>query len=363
MKRTATLILGAAMATGFIANAQHAIYVENNTGWSEFHLYAWATGETELFGGWPGATGTATTVGGVQMLKFETAADFDGKTYNLIANNNAALQYDGPAVTLDKDYYFTATAEAMTEIVAPGAETHTLYVLNEGTFNPLYAYAWGTSEIFGGWPGKQAVMQEIDGNQYSTFTFEAADEGTGNVIFNNGSGGDGNQFDAAAIPLNKDTYGKITADNKWEEMAAPGAKEYNLYIENNTGWDALYVYAWGDAEVFGGWPGAKAETTTDKDGKTYYVIPYMGNGEALNLIFNNNAALQYDAATITGNSDYTFVAGADSATETSAVSAVEMDGQNAEVIWFNLQGQRVQNPGQGIFIKVSNGNSSKVRVK
>ena len=104
------------------------------------------------------------------------------------------------------------------------------------------------------------------------------------------------------ITLDKDYY--IIANPESAELTEPASTEVKIYIEDKTGWPALYVYAWGDKEIFGGWPGVKAETSETVGGVTYKVLTVEGNGETENLIFHNNEGTQYDAASITLDKNY-----------------------------------------------------------
>ena len=63
-----------------------------------------------------------------------------------------------------------------------------------------------------------------------------------------------------------------------------------LYVDNKTSWDALALYAWGDAEAFGGWPGMQptGEVVLDGTTWTYFDLGEANRGLNLNLIFNNN---------------------------------------------------------------------------
>lgn len=102
------------------------LYVENNTGWADFYVYAWSESEPELFGAWPGVKGEATaTVDGMTCFVFPFEGN--GKAYNLIFNNNDGNQYDVTQITLDKNYYFIANADgfetAVETIEAEDAET------------------------------------------------------------------------------------------------------------------------------------------------------------------------------------------------------------------------------------------------
>lgn len=63
-----------------------------------------------------------------------------------------------------------------------------------------------------------------------------------------------------------------------------------VYVNDQTGWDALALYAWGDAEAFGGWPGMQPTGSVIKDeiNWTYFDLGEDVRGLNLNLIFNNN---------------------------------------------------------------------------
>ncbi|MBO7455566.1 MAG: hypothetical protein J6T76_04105 [Paludibacteraceae bacterium] len=82
---------------------------------------------------------------------------------------------------------------------------------------------------------------------------------------------------------------------RWGGAAVTPAIEhdgYVMYIDNQTGWDELAVYAWGDAEIFGGWPGAPVTGIEVIDGITYRYVDFGQSNEGLSvsLIFNNNGA-------------------------------------------------------------------------
>lgn len=47
-------------------------------------------------------------------------------------------------------------------------------------------------------------------------------------------------------------------------------------------------------------------------------------------------------------------------TKNVATSVSSIEAENAPVMWFNLQGQQVENPSNGIFVKVANGKAVKV---
>ncbi|MDE6243981.1 MAG: starch-binding protein, partial [Muribaculaceae bacterium] len=61
-----------------------------------------------------------------------------------------------------------------------------------------------------------------------------------------------------------------------------------IYILDNTGWDELAVYIWGNGDSLGGWPGKVAETV-EINGVTYKKVEIPTDASGGNhVIFNNN---------------------------------------------------------------------------
>ena len=86
---------------------------------------------------------------------------------------------------------------------------------------------------------------------------------------------------------------------------------YVIYVEDNSGWDALTLYAWGNdlPELFGAWPGIVATGTVTIKGITYQYFDTGKANEGLtyNLICNNNnGGKQFDLAAVTLDRHYYF---------------------------------------------------------
>jgi len=292
----------------------YAIFCINNTGWDEIAMYAWGDGLPNLYGDWPGVAPTGTQkINGVEYVYWDCGEANNGLKYNFIANNNnhgkQIENNDVLGVTLDKDYYFILKADLSVEAVdpkdppvvdpvptpdpTPEPETHpyTIYVHNTLGWDNNYLYAWGTGlpDLFGGWPGKAYdLVVDIDGADYYAFKYEGAGD-TYNLIINNGSTDDATkqQVDGPAITTDKDYYFEVTADG-WTAVNPAVGKTCTIYVDDQTGWDALALYAWGDKEIFGGWPGMVPTGSVTVAGVTYKTFEVEGNGETENLIFNNN---------------------------------------------------------------------------
>lgn len=76
-----------------------------------------------------------------------------------------------------------------------------------------------------------------------------------------------------------------------EAPAEPTHDGFVVYVDNQTSWDALAMYMWGDADALNGaWPGMQPTGTQVKDGVTYtyFDLGEANSGLTENLIFNNN---------------------------------------------------------------------------
>lgn len=308
------------------------IYVVDHSGYDALAMYAW--GDAEAFGGWPGIQPTGSIdIEGVSYKYFDTGEANSGLNLNLIFNNNGGgLQLGDYNVTLDKDYYLELTPDGVVEFDPNSSVSHdgfAIFVYDQSGWDNLYLYLWGdTNDLNGAWPGMSVTgTQTINGVTYKYFDLGEANVGQNeHVILNNGNG---TQIDDVVVfACDRDVYielknGKateidpetyvpggdpVTPDDPVNPDPDPNATYYTIYVEDNTGWADLYIYAWGDKEIFGGWPGKTCDKTTTIAGVTYKIWTVAGDGETENLIFNDNAGTQYDAATITLDKDYTFSA-------------------------------------------------------
>lgn len=68
--------------------------------------------------------------------------------------------------------------------------------------------------------------------------------------------------------------------------------QHSIYINNQTGWTSVALYAWGDklTDPLGAWPGLDPSATVNINGADYlkFDIPASLNDKSVNLIFNNH---------------------------------------------------------------------------
>ena len=236
------------------------------------------------------------------------------------------------------------------------AENHTLYVDNQTGHEVINIYAWADAqpELFGGWPGAVSNgKQNIEGVEYLTYALPESD-----VAYNFIINWDGGQYDGPTVVCNEDVFLRADAESA-TVISDPRSQTYNIYVKDNSGWDNLYLYAWGEGlpELFGGWPGAAPASEETINGEVYKVFPYTAKDASYNLIFNNNDGTQFDGPYISLDKNYTFIITGSG--YTSGVSAVEAEDNDVPT-YYTTTGIRVNRPAKGVYIVVRGDKTSKV---
>ena len=336
------------------------VYVDNQTGWDALALYAW--GDAEAFGGWPGMQPTGEIfMDDVNWTYFDLGEANRGLNLNLIFNNNGGgSQLGDYNVTLDKDEYFlriTADGVEVANTIPAHEGTIRVYVDNQAGWEAVALYQWGGVNNLGGdWPGKQPDgTAKIAGVEYTYFEYAIAEvECLGqNLIFNNNGAGLQTadqpvtfsadvvdhfyviygEKDCAVIadpfnrePVGGDDSGEEPGGDEGGETPAEPVPVY-VYVQNNTGYEATYLYAWSDGndQIFGGWPGMALETAVTCGGVEYYRLETTAAAYELvyNPIFNNNAGTQYDAPAF-ALAKYNFLIAGETAAEIGEIPSVKV---------------------------------------
>lgn len=118
----------------------------------------------------------------------------------------------------------------------------------------------------------------------------------------------------------------------FEQPEEPGEIEhdgYTIYVVDNSGYDDLALYAWGDAEIFGGWPGIKPTGSVQIEGIDYLYFDTGADNEGLNvnLIFNDNGGgKQLGDYNVTLDQDFYLELTPDGVVPFDPSSIVEHDG-------------------------------------
>lgn len=259
----------------------HHIYVDNQSGWENVALYAWAEGKSDaddLLGAWPGMLPAAATVeiDGVNYLDFEI--DDTKFAANFIFNNNNGSQFDWLTNPSPRDYYLTVTSNGATQ---KAGETYHIYAKNNTGWDSFKLYIWGDRELFGGWSGKEAESEQEDYKVFDMPLYKGETNPTFNLIFNNGSA----QIEGFQVTEARDYYLNVTTTSIVEE----GETMYTIYISNQTDWatPALYAYDANNVPLMGTWPGTPASETETIDEVVYIKYTLPESAFPCQLIFNN----------------------------------------------------------------------------
>jgi hypothetical protein len=280
------------------------IYVDDQTGWDALALYAW--GDAEVFGSWPGASVKGTWKHeGVTWKYFDFGEANTGLTEHLIFNNGGnGVQLADFDFTINRNVYVKITPEGVEEIstdepVPPTTDGFAVYIDDQTGWDAIALYMWGdVNNLNGDWPGMQ-VSGTWDYQGVTWKYFEMGEANTGlseHLIFNNNN--QGTQLNDFDFTIDRNVFLRVTPDGV-EELDIPfpsggGSKiphdGYVLYVLNESSQTDLALYAWGDTEAFGTWPGMAPTGTETIKGVEYI---YFDLGEAntgldLHLIPNNN---------------------------------------------------------------------------
>lgn len=301
------------------------VYLDNQAGWETANLYMYGT-VNDLGAGWPGlaVTGTA-TIAGVEYMYFEYEVDLVvGNEEHLIFNDGSKQipSAQEPVITFSADvvdYFYVVYTDLTCAAVDPfdrqpapdpgtgdeggegeGGEGEGGEGTDPEPTDPVYVYVddqtgwktgahyWNAAGFTTQWPGlwlSEQTSKSLSGVEYKVFQVDPEAGAAISIIFHN------DQSDAVRlqkdIATDQTRYYTLTATELTETQ--PKAR---IYVDDQTGWDAITVYCWGDAEVFGKWPGAQVAGTETIEGKSYkyFEVPYENLGQKVNLIFNNNGA-------------------------------------------------------------------------
>ena len=184
------------------------------------------------------------------------------------------------------------------EAPEPEHDGFAVYVDDQTGWDVLTLYMWGDiNNLNGDWPGMNVTgTWNHDGVTWKYFDMGAANTGlVENLIFNNG--GNGVQLADFNFTIDRNIYLRITADGVEEIGLEPSVKHdgYAVFVYDETGWDALNLYMWGDVNNLNGdWPGMEVTGEQTINGVTYkyFDMGAANNGLGENLIFSNAGSSQ-----------------------------------------------------------------------
>lgn len=242
----------------------------------------------------------STFVGGKSLADgFRFFSKNQGKEFTTAGDE--ALHTDNPGVGTFtniwgqrwESYYWSGG-----EAPEPEHDGFAVYVDDQTGWDVLTLYMWGdVNNLNGDWPGMSVTgTWNHDGVTWKYFDMGEANTGlVENLIFNNG--GAGVQLPDFNFAIERNIYLRITADGVEEIGLEPSVKHdgYAVFVYDETGWDALNLYMWGDTNNLNGdWPGMEVTGEQTVNGVTYkyFDMGEANTGLAENLIFSNAGSNQ-----------------------------------------------------------------------
>lgn len=264
--------------------------------WTAVSLYTWGP---EVTGGWPGTA--LTEVDGWFVYTFDASV----LTTNLIFNNaGAGEQTEDYVLSSDVCLQSSNTLNGNNKYdvtVVPCATPGFIVKFHKpDSWTAVSLYTWGP-EVLGGWPG--ATLTEVDG--WFTYTFDASVTAT-NMIFNNAGAGEQTEDFLLGGDVCLQAANTLNGNNKYDVSVVPCIEGgIKVGFQKPATWTSVYVYAWYGPEPTpvtpaGPWPGT---ALTEENG--FYSYTFDGSITEVNVIFNDNGAVQTVSALVTAQTCFT----------------------------------------------------------
>jgi hypothetical protein len=291
-------------------------------------------------------------------------------------------------------YEIWTTSSGGTTPVTPSTDPVNIYFKNTKSWTSPYIHYWGDSEST--WPG--VAMSKV--SDTTNIYYYQCPAGTTGCLFNAGDGDATKTSDFSAV--NNHLYTPDGDQGVYDGASTGGGGSGSttvpaqMYLIGNIpSWDPSVGIAMTksgnqfscDAQIY------EAGTTADPNPNGYFSFatelgdtwddlnsfdrygatdlddPIAAGGSSAFQCFavGVNASSAYSWMISPGN--YTFTLDFDTmklsvVNKISSVTDNLIDNADyGSAVWFNLQGQRVQSPSHGIFIRVVNGNAQKVAIK
>ncbi|MDR0413263.1 MAG: starch-binding protein [Dysgonamonadaceae bacterium] len=211
------------------------VKLASDLNWSRVYIYNYLDDAPAECGSWPGTQLVANADGWYSYT-------FIGEPGGVIFNNNDGAQFDAPEIS--EDVCFEIASAGISSVTCPANTPDPDPVVIRwkqisGAWPAMAIYAWGgapVGETFGGWPG-EIVTTDADGWYQVTVP---TGQTVGHVIFNDGVGGDGSQFDAdevttatACYEITTTSATPVTCPPK-TGIVSPGKKQNALFTNPAT---------------------------------------------------------------------------------------------------------------------------------
>lgn len=326
-------------------------------------------------------------------------AELTGKRGKLVVKIGPAMvspdgYKDSDIVASGTDYCVWISGNGGVDPITPDKPFKIYFDNSASGWKTPYIHYWGGEESK--WPG--VAMTSVPGaNNIWVYTVPAATTG---ILFNAGDGDASKTKDMLAVPDHlyntSGDKGVYSGGGDGDDPIIPGNYPANLYIIGNINgltWASAHaipqtrksngVYEWDNITLDdsangsayfsfltqldnkdGAWDlanssdryGAATEDEPAEIGTVSTIVRYPVNVSAMGALAWKAAPGVYSVTADLSKMKLSLKSA------TTGMQSIPDDEDN-EAVYFNLQGQKVDNPKSGIYIKVSNGKSSKVMIR
>ena len=359
------LFFVAALFTSLAAKADITVYVQTTDAPFEVkRIYAFGGNAGEVLGGWGGYAfqeSDKTTINGKQYYSYTFTKNKSGDditSVNIIFNNydgngSNAQTIDIVDVTesqviviknekVDNNYTVEKTSLSSFKIDAPA-------ISQNGNFVTITTATEGAT-----------IYYSLDGKnptEYNRFEYTAPFEQKADCTIK-----------AIAVKEN-------FQDSEVASLDFTVSTGITIYVKKEAPFTVNYIYAWvktseGNKNITAAWPGDNFQGEVVEDGKTFLVYTFSTDYTNINLVFSQGDK-QPQTVDVEGvKYSSTFEISSDKDGSKYKVNSIKTTGiesiaEDAEVApeYFNLQGVKIANPENGLYIKRIGNKAEKVYIR
>ena len=348
------LVFVAALLTSLAAKAEITIYVQKDAPFTISKIYAWGGTKGEIFGGWPGSdviTQKTTTINGTEYYYVALGADIEST--NIVFNNGGNSEQTENIINITETtaYKITGTSNKYK------FETVSLQMAT-----PVISCAGNLVSIT--CADKEAtIYYTIDGEEPNatngfeyTKPFKIEQDCTIKAIAIRANFGDSN------VASKECTF----------------SNGITIYVKKDAPFTVNYIYAWvttsdGDKNITANWPGDNFQGEIVEDGITFVAYTFDEKYEKFNILFTqgNSQPQTVDIKDITYSTTFEILKEKENDTykvntmTTTGIESIAEDAEETVVApeYYNLQGVKIANPENGLYIKRIGNKTEKVYIR
>ena len=349
------LVFVAALLTSLAAKAEITIYVQKDAPFTISKIYAFGGTKNEIFGGWPGSdviTQNSTTINGTEYYYVVLGADIEST--NIIFNN-------GSSNAQTKN--ITNITETTAYKITGNSNQYDFQTVSLQMATPVISCAGNLVSIT--CADKEAtIYYTIDGEEpNATNGFEYT----------------------KPFKIEQDCTVKAIAvrekfvDSNVASQECTFSNGITIYVKKDGApFTINYIYAWvptseGNKNITASWPGDNFQGEIVEDGITFVAYTFDEQYKKINILFTqgDGQPQTVDITDITYSTTFEILSDKEgnkykvNTMKTTGIESIAEDAEETVVApeYYNLQGIKIANPENGLYIKRIGNKTEKVYIR